>query len=99
MNNVYDDVDALLVYPAGTATAEDELIQLYRLHFGYGNRYSLGILDSVAPLYTQDGDYTTDFEAGSLISMGPKVCAVLELKRIHESQPHDLEAEVGDGQI
>ncbi len=66
-----------LVYPSGTATAEDELIQLYRLHFGHGNRSSLDTIDSVNPTELQFGNFTADLGAGHLSTMLPRVCLAL----------------------
>ena len=75
-NNLFDK-QSYLVYPSGTATAEDELIQLYRLHFGHGNRSSLDTIDSVNPTELQFGNFTADLGAGHLSTMLPRVCLAL----------------------
>ena len=65
-----------LVYPMGEATAEDELIQLYRLHFGHGSRASLDAIGVAQPYYDQ-GNFTAIFGNGHLWTMLPRVCAAL----------------------
>ena len=65
-----------LVYPVGEATAEDELIQLYRLHFGYGGRASLAAIAAAQPYYGE-GAFTARFGEGHLWTMLPRVCATL----------------------
>ena len=68
----------LLVYPIGEATAEDELIQLYRMHHGYGSRTSLELEDSRSQTIYQDGRYLTDHWAAHVATMAPRVCSVLQ---------------------
>ena len=65
-----------LVYPVGEATAEDELIQLYRLHFGYGGRAAIAAIAAAQPYYGE-GAFTARFGEGHLWTMLPRVCATL----------------------
>ena len=65
-----------LVYPVGEATAEDELIQLYRLHFGYGGRAALAAIAAAQPYYGE-GAFTARFGEGHLWTMLPRICATL----------------------
>ena len=74
--------DQLLLHPPGAATAEDELLQLYRVHFGYGNRALLQLVDDHNPTQLQGGSFIVDFKAAHTDSMAPRVCAALELERI-----------------
>ena len=91
------DKQSYLVFPSGTATAEHELIQLHRLHFGHGNRSSLDAIDSVNPTELQFGSYTADFGSGHLGTMLPRVCSALKSK---DTLAHHLSAEVGsDGAV
>lgn len=65
-----------MVYPVGQANAEDELIQLYRLHFGYGSRASVQAIDNLQPTFMA-GNFTARFGTGHLWTMLPRVCAAL----------------------
>ena len=65
-----------LVYPVGEATAEDELIQLYRLHFGYGGRAAIAAIAAAQPYYGE-GAFTARFGEGHLWTMLPRICATL----------------------
>ena len=69
--------EQLLVHPAGQATAEDELLQLYRLNFGSGGRALLAAVDSHNPTHLQQGSTLSDFEASQINKMAPRVCDAL----------------------
>ncbi len=94
----YQQKEVYLVYPPGSATAEDELIQLYRMHFGYGNRSSLNAIDSLNPWHVGTvGIHTADFWVAQLDTMIPKVCAALKTR---DSRAHNLVASIGvDGAV
>ena len=86
-----------LFYPAGSANAEDELLQIYRLHFGYGNRPSLDAIDAANPTALQLGNFTANLGDGHILTMLPKVCSALKSK---DSLAHNLTASVGsDGAV
>ena len=87
--------DMVLIYPTGQATAEDELLQLYRLNFGSGGRSLLAAVDSHNHSRFQDGSTTVDFEASHINAMAPRVCAVLrDLK-----SPANVRAERSEGKV
>ena len=90
--------DDYLLYPAGSASAEDELIQLYRLLFGHGNGKSLNILNEEHAGKHDTGLYTADLGYGHTLTMAPKVCRFLRDEQLNETRPHNLTAAVGDGQ-
>ena len=66
-----------LVYPYGRATAEDELVQLYRLFFGYGSEESIAIVDAANPGIPHYGHFIGEFRVNQIESMAPKVCQAL----------------------
>ena len=70
-----------LLYPAGSATAEDELIQLYRLLFGYGNRHSLATRDASNPSLLIAGSFIADLGYGHTMTMAREVCSALRPER------------------
>ena len=89
----------LLIHPVGGATAEDELIQLYRWYFGYGNRASLISLDLANNPFVEAGRATSDFEAAHTNRMAPRVCVVVREKRLNKTRPHALEGTVSGGKV
>ena len=84
-----------LVYPVGRATAEDELIQLYRLHFGYGTRASLAAIAAAQPYY-EEGNFTARFGNGHLWTMLPRVCATLRGAGLEISSPGPFSVQEGE---
>ena len=65
--------DLLLFYEPGEATAEDELIQKLRLHFGAGGPVARAALGS----QNTTGFWSSTFFAGHLDVMAPRVCDAL----------------------
>ena len=65
--------ELLLFYEPGEATAEDELIQKLRLHFGAGGPVARAALGS----QNTYGFWSSTFFAGHLDVMGPRVCDAL----------------------
>ena len=88
--------DDFLLYGAGTATAEDELIQLYRLLFGFGNSKSIAALNAEHANNYDTGSFTADLGYGHTFTMAPKVCTLLGLD---ENRAHGLTAARGLGQV
>ena len=86
----------LLVYPPGEATAEDEMLQLYRVHFGDGNRASMAIIDAANPTHLQDSSFISDLTANQVNVMAPKVCSAL---RSAKKAPRNVKASVDDGEV
>ena len=89
----------MLIYPVGGATAEDELIALYRLYFGYGNRASLTALDLANSPFVEAGRATSDFEAAHTNMMAPRVCEVVRNKRLNQLRPHGLQTAVSGAAV
>ncbi len=87
----------LLMHPPGEATAEDELIQLYRLHFGYGNRAMLNLADSHAAPPHQNGHYLVDFKSAHTGAMAPRVCSTL--RAMKDSAPRNVSATHGQNGV
>ena len=86
-----------LFYPAGSANAEDELIQIYRLHFGHGNGASLDAIDAANPTELQLGNFTAGLGDGHIFTMLPRVCSALKSK---DTLAHNLTAWAGsDGSV
>ncbi len=81
-------VDELLFYDAGTATAEDELVQKLRLHFGSGGWVAFNALGRQNSL----GYDSSAFYDGLLDAMAPRVCNALT-----GAAPSNLEVELVDG--
>ena len=73
--------DLLLFYESGSATAEDELIQKLRLHFGAGGQVALAGLGS----QTMHSLWSAAFFSGHLDVMAPRVCDALT-----KTRPTDL---------
>ena len=80
-----------LYYPPGSATAEDELIQKLRMHFGEGSREALAERagqNARRPLWAIWSAYFFD---GHLDVMAPRVCDALR-----NTRPGNLEVELTD---
>ena len=86
------EAGALLYYGAGTASAEDELIEKYRLHFGRGTDAALAARAAWNARSAGEGNVSARFLEGHLEAMAPRICAVLR-----ESRPQDLLVEAGGG--
>ena len=67
-----------LLYRDGEVSAFDEMIQLYRLLFGHGNRRSLDALNVENTGMYNVGIFTADLGYAHTHTMGPKVCRVLQ---------------------
>ena len=91
--------EQMLLYPSGQATAEDELLQLYRIHFGAGSRATLALADSLNPTTLQSGSFIVDFEHAHTNAMAPRVCQVLRNDRLDETRAHGLTAARGLGRV
>ena len=85
-----------LVYAPGEATAQDELVQLYRILFGYKSRTSMTLEDSLNENYWQEGRVITEMHSGHNSKMAARVCDTIDPGR---SGPRDLGAEVLNQQI
>ena len=68
---------AMLHYPAGSATAEDELIQKLRLHFGQGTAASLDARAEQNGRQYLGGVLSASFRDGHLSAIWPRICNVL----------------------
>ena len=83
---------AVLHYPSGSATAEDEFIQKLRLHFGSGGLPGLESRGRQNERISKGGTSSADFWDGHLSNMKSRVC-----RAIRDSRPRDLRATtVGD---
>ena len=69
--------DALLYYSSGHATAEDELIQKYRLHFGDGNSAALSARNRQNAKASFGNGFSSAFYAGHLEAMASRVCRAI----------------------
>ena len=81
-----------LYYEPGEATAEDELIQKLRMHFGRGNRAEI---DARASQNVRDwprGVLSASFRDAHMEVMSPRVCGALR-----DSKPASLSVELSDG--
>ena len=70
-------VDAYLHYGEGEATAEDELIQKIRLHFGYGSRAALDVRASQNEVLPEGTALSASFWDGHTQVMRSRVCEAL----------------------
>ena len=70
-------VDAYLHYDVGEATAEDELIQKIRLHFGYGSRAALDLRASQNEVLREGIVFSASFWDGHTEVMRSRVCEAL----------------------
>lgn len=77
--------ESMLYYPSGTATAEEELIQKLRFHFGRGGERALDLRREQNDRFTPGGFLSATFRAGHLGVMGPRTCRALT-----ESVPRNL---------
>ena len=68
---------AMLHYPAGSATAEDELIQKLRLHFGQGTAASLDTRAEQNGRKYIGGVLSASFRTGHLSAIWPRICDAL----------------------
>ena len=68
---------AMLHYPAGSATAEDELIQKLRLHFGQGTAASLDTRAEQNGRKYIGGVLSASFRTGHLSAIWPRICNAL----------------------
>ena len=68
---------AMLYYPAGSATAEDELIQKLRLHFGQGTAASLDAREEQNGRHSFGGVLSASFRDGHLSTIWPRICNAL----------------------
>ena len=78
---------AVLHYPSGSATAEDEFIQKLRLHFGSGGLPGLESRGRQNGRISKGGTSSADFWDGHLSDMKSRVC-----RAIRDSRPRDLRA-------
>ena len=85
---------ALLHYPSGSATAEDELIQKLRIHFGRGGRTALEVRDRQNRRYFMGGILSSRVWEGHAEVMKLRVCSA-----IRESRPRDLNTSVSGGNV
>ena len=72
----------------GATTAEDELIQLYRLHFGYGDRAALEASRLRNAVAVGPRGHGMDSIDGHIEAMAPRVCETLQA-----TLPRDLRVE------
>ena len=87
------EANSLLYYYGEYATAEDELIQKYRLHFGRGNRAVLAARAVQNVRYgAAGGNFTAAFYDGHLEVMAPRVCDALR-----NGRPTNLDVELAGG--
>ena len=68
---------AMLYYPAGSATAEDELIQKLRLHFGQGTAAALDAREEQNGRHSFGGVLSASFRDGHLSAIWPRICNAL----------------------
>ena len=78
---------AILYYGPGSATAEDELIQKLRLHFGQGTEASLDAREAQSSRHHIGGVLSASFRDGLATVMRPRMCSA-----ITGSVPGDLRA-------
>ena len=78
---------AILYYGPGSATAEDELIQKLRLHFGQGTEASLDAREVQSSRHHIGGVLSASFRDGLATVMRPRMCSA-----ITGSVPGDLRA-------
>ena len=77
----------LLHYTSGSATAEDEVIQRLRLHFGRGGRTALGLRARQNGRIYLGGLHSSNFWRGHVAPMKSRVCSALR-----ESRPRGVTA-------
>ena len=93
-DTVADDPErsVLLHYQSGQATAEDELIQKYRLHFGEGQNRALRQRNRQNSRATFIAPYSAHFFKGHLKETMPLVC-----QAITETAPTSLNVQLANG--
>ena len=84
----------LLHFPSGSATAEDELIQKLRIHFGRGGRLALEARGRQNGRNYMGGILSSRFWEGHAQPMKSRVCSA-----IRESRPRDLNTSVRGGNV
>ena len=84
----------LLHFPSGSATAEDELIQKLRIHFGRGGRLALEARGRQNGRNYMGGILSSRFWEGHAQPMKSQVCSA-----IRESRPRDLNTSVRGGNV
>ena len=87
-------VDAYLHYGDGEATAEDELIQKIRLHFGYGSRAALDVRASQNEVLPEGTVLSASFWDGHTQVMRSRVCEALR-----DGKPGSLRASENGGNV
>lgn len=87
-------VPVVLHYPAGSANAEDELIQRLRVHFGHGGEASVRSRDQQNGKLWMQGPQSASFRYGHNAAMVPRVCAALR-----DSAPSGLSTSVSGGDV
>ena len=85
---------AMLHYPSGSATAEDELIQKLRLHFGRGRLPALKARGSQNARVYLGGVNSANFWEGHLVPMRSRICSALR-----DSAPRSLSAAATGGDV
>ena len=86
-------VGNLLYYPSGSATAEDELLQKLRVHFGEGGRGALAARGRWNSRSRSDPKYwSASFFDGLLEVMAPRMCDALT-----QTRPTNLEVALTEG--
>ena len=84
--------DHYLHYDAGAATAEDELVQKLRIHFGQGTRAALDARAAQNQELHIGIAFSASFWDGHLEAMRPRVCDALR-----NSAPEQLEVTINSG--
>ena len=84
--------DMYLYYDSGAATAEDELIQKLRLHFGQGSRAALDARAAQNEMTPLGIIPSASFWDGHAKTMRPRVCDALR-----NSEPENLQATLNEG--
>ena len=87
-------VDAYLHYGEGEATAEDELIQKIRLHFGYGSRAALDARASQNEVLPEGTVLSASFWDGHTEVMRSRVCEALR-----DGKPGSLGTSEDEGNV
>ena len=87
-------VDAYLHYGEGEATAEDELIQKIRLHFGYGSRAALDARASQNEVLPEGTVLSASFWDGHTEVMRSRVCEALR-----DGKPGSLRTSENGGNV
>ena len=86
--------DGMLYYRSGSGTAEDELIQKLRIHFGQGGRTALSARARQNARIYLNGVLSASFWDGHAEVMRPRVCRALT-----RSAPGDVDVDLEDGSV